>query len=85
MTSQRSFGTPILPLLSRFSLKRERFTCLKLFYDCVRDVDEIDTKICARLDPPATGLRDVASIRSAWRTAEVNAMRFLEGDPVSYS
>ena len=64
-------------------LKKEKLTTCALFFDSVKTVDEVEAKICARLEPPATALRDVSSIRSAWRRTEVEAKRALSGEPLS--
>ena len=45
-------------------LETEGLTTCALFFDCVKDVDELEAKVAARLLPPATSLRDFSAIRS---------------------
>ena len=61
-------------------LDTQLVTTCALFYDCIKDVDQIEAKICAVLDPPATSLREVATIRNAWRRSKVEAERMLSGE-----
>ena len=60
-------------------LDREGLTTCALFFDCVKDVDELEAKVAARLLPPATSLRDLSAIRSVWRRAKVEAEKVLTG------
>ena len=50
-----------------------------IFFDCVKDVDELGAKVAARLQPPATALRDLSAIRTVWRRAKVEAEKVLSG------
>ena len=50
-----------------------------IFFDCVKDVDELEAKVAARLQPPATALRDLSAIRTVWRRAKVEAEKVLSG------
>jgi hypothetical protein len=67
--------------LSKFLLDEGVTTCA-LFYDCVKCVDDLDAKIASKLAPPATSLRDVATIRNAWRRCEVDSKRAMAGEPL---
>ena len=40
------------------------------FFDCVKDPDELDAKVASKLQPPATSLRAVSSLRQVWRRAK---------------
>lgn len=60
-------------------LDAEGFTTCALFFDCVKDVDDLEAKVAARMAPPATSLRDLSAIRSVWRRAKVEAERALSG------
>ena len=60
-------------------LEEESLTSCALFFDCVKNVDDLEAKVAAQLKPPATSLRDVSVIRTVWRRAKVEAERALSG------
>ena len=60
-------------------LESEGLSTCALFFDCVKDVDELEAKVAARLQPPATALRDLSAIRTVWRRAKVEAEKVLSG------
>ena len=45
----------------------------------VKDIDDLEAKVAARLQPPATSLRDSSVIRTVWRRARVEAEKALTG------
>jgi len=64
--------------LSTF-LKTEGLTTCALFYDCVKNIDDLEGKVAARLVPAASSLRDLSVIRTVWRRAKVEAEKALSG------
>ena len=42
-------------------------------------MDELEATVAARIQPPATSLRDLSAIRAGWRRAKVEAERALSG------
>jgi len=66
------------PALKTF-LEAEGLTTCALFFDCVKDIDDLEAKVAARLQPPATSLRDSSVIRTVWRRARVEAEKALTG------
>ena len=65
--------------LTAFLVKEELDTPA-LLYDAVKSVDDVEAKICAQLDPPATSLRAISTVRAAWRRAEVDTKKSLTGE-----
>jgi len=60
-------------------LKTEGLTTCALFYDCVKNIDDLEGKVAARLVPAASSLRDLSVIRTVWRRAKVEAEKALSG------
>ena len=65
--------------LTTFLLKEEVTSCA-LFYDCVKCIDDLEPKVFAKMDPPATSLQACATIRTVWRRCKLEAERKLSGE-----
>ena len=60
-----------------FLIEQELDTC-QLLMDAVQNIDEVESKIGAKLNPPATSMREIASLRNLWRRAKVDGEKALK-------
>ena len=61
-------------------LKAQGITTCADYYDCVKNADEIETKVAAKLTPPTEKLADISKLRQIWRRRKVVAEAALGSD-----